>query len=102
MSDDAIACDLGALDGGERDTRASLADALREATIAVAEEPDGYAFRIDPASPSAGRIDELVALERRCCPFLAFEIRRDDRGPVLVVRGDASAKGFIASQFGPG
>jgi hypothetical protein len=44
-----------------------------------------YAFRISVDCLSPTTIAEWITLERKCCPFLEFELRFEaDRGPVCV------------------
>jgi hypothetical protein len=44
---------------------------------------------------------EWVSLERKCCPFLAFEIEQPkDQGPVwLRITGPEGVKAFIEEEF---
>jgi hypothetical protein len=46
-------------------------------------------------------VAEWVSLERKCCPFFAFEIEQPkDQGPVwLRITGSEGAKAFIEEEF---
>jgi hypothetical protein len=58
-----------------------------EAVVAAELHGTRLAVRLDD-SVDAAVLDELIEVERRCCPF--FEIRRDERRKLLEVAvGDA-------------
>lgn len=67
----------------------------------VTELPDGYGFRFDDSETWLPPLLEFVAAERRCCPFLAFEIAFTPHGgPIwLRMRGSSRVKEFIAEMF---
>jgi len=67
----------------------------------VAEFPDGYSYRFDDGLARLAAILEFITVERRCCPFLTFEvIFPANNGPLwLRLRGAAWAKAFIAETF---
>lgn len=67
----------------------------------VVELPDGYAYRFPAAEAGGEALLGFVAAERRCCPFLAFELAFEpDGGPVwLRLRGSADAKRFVRDTF---
>ena len=97
-----LSCNLGALDEVERKRRDLLGKWLQVGTVDIVDLPDGYAFHLDRVSLAAEHLDEFVALERRCCPFLRFVVRpgRGNNGPVLEVGGGNEIKTFVASQLG--
>ena len=97
-----LACNLSALDDTQRNRRALLAQWLQVGTVDIEELPDGYAFHLDRVSLAAQHVDEIIALERLCCPFLRFNLRRNPGpiGPVVEVAGGEDVKAFVASQFG--
>ena len=96
-----VACELSALDAAERLRREELAGALRASVAAVAELPDGYAFHFDAQPDTVRRVEELIALERRCCSFLIFETRVDAASGafVLEMTGGPGVREFINAQF---
>jgi hypothetical protein len=77
-----------------------LAGGLFAAVEEISELPDGYGYRFanDGHLPA---LLELIAAERRCCPFLAFEIAFEPQaGPLwLRLRGSPRVKAFIAAAF---
>ncbi len=78
-----------------------LAGGLFAAVEEVAELPDGYAYRF---SSEASQLEPLLAFieaERRCCPFLTFEIAFEAHGGPnwLRLRGSPQVKAFIAETF---
>jgi hypothetical protein len=90
-----IACNLAALTASERAEHAAL---LRRVSSAheIVELEDGFrlAHRIDPDIASA--IARWMVYERRCCPFLSFElVLEDDTTLSLRLRGPREAKEIV-------
>ena len=70
--------------------------------VTVTEElSDGYGFRFDDPDAHLAAILAFVAAERRCCPFLAFEVAfAPHGGPLwLRLRGSEAIKSFVADMF---
>jgi hypothetical protein len=82
-----------------RDREATLLAQFRSAVIEIEELQQGYAFRLPGDGGSIGLIAELIVAERKCCPFLAFEVSAlPNMGPVIVrVLGPAGTKEFLKS-----
>jgi hypothetical protein len=95
-----FACDMRALTTAQRAEHAQLARDLVAAVKARRELPNGYAFRFaaDRWLPTA----RWAELERRCCPFFAFELASAaDGGAVwLRITGRPGVKGFLKSELG--
>jgi hypothetical protein len=81
-----------------------IARGLFAAVEETAELPDGYAYRFanDPALLDS--LMEFIAAERRCCPFLTFELAFAPHGGSiwLRMRGSPRVKAFIAETFNEG
>ena len=97
-----FACDLSALDAAQRERRALLNEWLVAGAMGVSERPDGYDVHLEPGSPGAEHVEEFVALESLCCPFLRLRVAEspDHRGKVLEIRGEAGVKAFVAAELG--
>jgi len=97
--DEVIACLLSERDYAIRSEE--LASGLFAAVEEVAELPDGYAYRFATADSPLESLLEFIAAERRCCPFLHFEIAFEPHGgPLwLRMRGSPRVKAFIAEAF---
>ncbi len=69
----------------------------------VAELPDGYAYRFPAEEAWTETLLGFVAAERRCCPFLTFELAFEPHGGPfwLRLRGSAEIKRFVGETFGP-
>jgi hypothetical protein len=99
-----IACRLDALSPDERQRQQALRRELETALVDVTETPVGFRFTYREDSRVFLQAAEWLALERRCCPFLDFELawRADLRAPTLHVSGrDTAVKPFIADTFVP-
>jgi hypothetical protein len=96
-----IACRLGVFTAAERERQQELREAVSKAAVGVDEEPDGYRlrFRDDPAV--LAQIAEWIPLERRCCPFLAFDVDwpAGKAGPSLHLGGRPGVKEFLAAEM---
>ena|SRR5438067_11543469 len=95
-----FACNLSAMTSAQRTQHAALAGELFAAVQEKRELPSGYALRLSPerwldAATWAG-------LERRCCPFFAFELAgAPNNGPLwLRITGGPGAKAFMKGEFG--
>ena len=94
-----IACTL--TEAEKRDRRRMILDLLRAAVLDVKPLPRGYAYYFDPTPELLTQIEDLVDLERQCCPFLTFRIVGAGNLPTrLEVTGPAEAKALIADFFG--
>lgn len=67
----------------------------------VVELADGYGYRFDDGEVWLERLLAFIAAERRCCPFLTFELAfAPHHGPLwLRLRGSPRVKAFIAETF---
>jgi hypothetical protein len=96
----ALVCILDAIPEAERPEHAALVARLfGERVLEKADLPNGYAFRFP-----ADALDELaqfVSRERRCCPFLAFEIVvTPAESPVsLRLTGPEGTREFLAAEL---
>ncbi len=81
--DNPVACSLS--DAEFREREATLFAQFSSVVIATEELPNGYAFRVRGDSSSMAAVAELIAAERECCRFLAFELTAEpNMGPVIV------------------
>ena len=96
--DEVIACLLSERDYAIRGDE--LARGLFTAVEEITELPDGYAYRFSGDDHLAPLL-EFIAAERRCCPFLTFELAFSPHaGPLwLRMRGSPQVKTFIAETF---
>jgi hypothetical protein len=78
-----------------------LAGGLFAAVEEVDELPDGYAYRFPGDGSQLEPLLAFIAAERRCCPFLTFELAFEPHGgPLwLRLRGSPQVKAFIAEAF---
>lgn len=101
MTEAPLACDLTVLEPKLRAEHMALAGyLLHEAMAERIELEDGYAFRF-PAE-LFDKLAAFVANERRCCPFLRFElIVEPDGGPLtLRITGRLGAKEVLRAELG--
>lgn len=96
-----IACSLTSAELRERE--ATLLARFKSAVIETEELPDGYAFRVPGDSKWIAIIAKMIAAERECCPFMAFElVAQPDMGPVMLrVTGPAGGKQFVKAVLCP-
>lgn len=101
MNQKPIACNLNALNKTERERRAELAMALRSALREIIPTADGYTFHLDEKENLLTEIAEFVGLERRCCPFLSFQINIDSSNHSISIglSGREGVKEFLAAEF---
>jgi hypothetical protein len=85
----------------DRDRHEQLSRKLREARVETAELLDGFEFRLRGEMVSLADLAEWISLERRCCPFLQFEVNFPRKDGViswgLTLRGREGVKHFIRS-----
>ncbi len=99
IDDEVIGCLLSERDYAMRSEE--LASGLFATVDEVVELPDGYAYRFAGADGPLESLLEFIAAERRCCPFLSFELAfAPHGGPLwLRMRGSPRVKSFIAETF---
>lgn len=96
-----LICDLSVLDPATRAAHIELGSyLLGEAAEERRELADGYAFRF-----AAERYDQVVAFvanERRCCPFLRFDLAVEPDGGPLTLRmtGGKGVKAVLQAELG--
>jgi hypothetical protein len=69
-----IACDFEALSCAQRTREQALLAEFRRIFRDAQETDQGYRVVIPDDPLVLSRLGELVALERLCCPFLAFDL----------------------------
>ncbi len=97
-----IACRPHALSKDERARSQALRSELAAATAKTRELPAGYAFAYRADASLFQKAAEWIGLERRCCPFLTFELRwsqGDDAAPELLLTGPKGTKDFLAAEM---
>ena len=96
-----FACDLSALSGAQRAAHIALASRLFGSLVQeVRELPDGFAFRF--AGEHYEPVATFITNERRCCPFLSFNLDvAPHDGPVwLQLTAEGEVKPFLRAEFG--
>jgi len=101
MAEPPHACNLHAFSADERILHRTLAQQLHDAVVETCEFDEGFALRVSSRWFPPWRIVEWIALEQRCCPFVAFELRLDaDQGPVwLHLRGGPGVKEILQHEL---
>jgi hypothetical protein len=92
-------CNLGALDASQRERHGRLASELVARITGIEELPDGYALGLPVDSALLAPLVEWVSLERRCCPFLHFNVRLTPEILRLELSGPPGVKLFLQSEF---
>ena len=97
-----IACDMSAIEPGERARHIANAGELFRAVEEIRELPGGYAFRLPNYSNTLVRAAEFVSLERLCCPFLGFVLEVEPEGGPAWLRltGREGVKAFVREEVG--
>ena len=99
-----IACRLDLLSPAERQREQHLLALVRRQLGAAQPTPTGYRFAVPPEL--LGKVGELIGLERRCCPFLAFSLEvAPEQGEVSLnihggPGGGPEVRDFVAQTFG--
>ena len=99
-----IACKLGALSPTERERHAALLQDLGAMTERTSETADGYLLGLHADTTGFLKVAEWITLERRCCPFLNFDLKWDagEEFPTLQLGGRKGVKEFLAAEMGTG
>ncbi len=95
-----LACVPAAIPADERPAHFALVGRLFTETVRERRDlPNGLAFRF--ADDDFEQVARFVANERRCCPFLRFEIAVEpDGGPVrLRMTGPAGTRDFLRAEL---
>ena len=94
-----FACNSNALTKEERAVHQRVSRKLLAAIEEKKELRNGYAFRLD--SKMLVTAAEWVSLERRCCPFLSFDLGLAADGPLWVrITGAPGIKAFLRAELG--
>ena len=91
----AIACSLTRSEFHDRESK--LLAQFRSAVVDAEELQEGYTFRLPRDGKCIMLVAELIVEERKCCPFLTFELAAlPNNGPLIVrVAGPPGAKEFV-------
>lgn len=79
-----IACVPDAIDAADRESHFELARTLLSSCTTSRETlSNGLAFRLPPNSLEA--VARLVSNERKCCPFMTFDIKVEPNGGAVLL-----------------
>lgn len=95
-----LACVMDAIPEAERAAHVALASVLfRKRVQEWRDLPNGYAFRFEP--DALMDLARFLENERRCCPFLSFDVAlASDGGPVwLRITGPEGARELLAEEL---
>ena len=95
-----LACLVDAIPEHERSAHFRLASELFGHQAEERKDvPNGYAFRFSP--DTLEQVARFLSNERRCCPFLSFEIAiASGGGPLwLHITGPDGAREFLAAEL---
>ncbi len=97
-----LACNLTAPELAAR--LIELGAVLRGRAAEVAPLADGYAFRYAADDAPLAELARLIDLERRCCPFLRFQLTVEPGGgPVsLALTGPNGTREMLEAELGLG
>lgn len=96
-----IACSLTA---AELERRRALVEALSSSISATEPIDDGYRLTFEGADDILTDIVNLIRLERKCCPFLRFQLTAapHEGELVLTLTGPAGTRQFLEVELGLG
>ncbi len=96
------ACRPGALSAEENRLRSRLFATLRAAAVEERSTDRRLSWTLRRSDEVLAAATRLVALEARCCPFLAFELRvpPGDAPFVLTVNGPAGTRAMLRAELG--
>lgn len=97
----ALACVPGAICNSARAAHFALIKQLfREDLLGMTELERGFEFNFPPSAIAS--LGEFIANERRCCPFLEFELHvgSEPWGTSLRLTGKDGAKDVIRHELG--
>jgi hypothetical protein len=99
MNDLPVACSLTSTELQER--RQTILQKLRGAVVEVRELEEGYAYSFPAEGEWLPEIGSMIELERRCCPFLRFQLSVEPKGgPIwLELTGPEGTKDFLTEIF---
>jgi hypothetical protein len=98
-----LACRLDAFSAEERRRYDELRSRLDAATEEVSELEDGFVFRYRPEPRVFEAAAEWITLERKCCPFVRFNLEwHDDQpAPRLRMTGRSGVKEILRAALRP-
>lgn len=92
-----IACSL---DGDQARRLWQEWNALMDRRLSVDRSPRRLTVRFPSGDEVMAELGELVAAERQCCGFVAWELEEVGSEVVLTVRGDTEGIMAMAESFG--
>jgi hypothetical protein len=94
-----IVCHLSGPEQQRR--RLQIASDIYKDLQQVDELPDGYSFRYPDGEEVAARLLEFITFERKCCPFMTFELvfEPDQDHIQLRLRGPEGTREFIKDEM---
>jgi len=97
QTEPALACDMSALDAGQREQHQQVSAQVWAAMQETKELTNGYAFRLPAEASILLAAAEFIWLERLCCPFFTFALEvGPERGPLwLKLTGPDGVKQFL-------
>ena len=96
-----LACDMTAIPAEQRPLHLANSRELFSRIEEFRELPEGYEFRLANGPDLLAQLAQFVSLERRCCPFLRFDVQVEaEGGPVwLRLSGREGVKDFIREEI---
>ena len=96
-----VACRLGAFTPEEQTRHSELMATLAPILQSPRELENGYAFPLAATPEQFVAVAEWITLERKCCPFLEFDLKwtPQTNTPELRLTGGPGVKDFIAAQW---
>lgn len=101
LNDIPIACVPGALTREQREQSAALRQSLAGRIDETREHETGYEFRFTGAPEVFTRAAEWITLERRCCPFLVFDLHWEQQEESFWLRlsGPEGTRDFLKAEM---
>jgi hypothetical protein len=96
-----VACQLGAFTPEEQERHSELMQTLAPLLQSPRELENGYAFPLAATPEQFVAVAEWITLERKCCPFLQFDLTwlPQTNTSELRLTGGPGVKEFIAAQW---
>lgn len=96
-----LACNAKAISAAERPRYKELVGSLKAAVKERRELPDGYSFRLDNRAVALQDVAEWMSMERRCCPFLTFQLETSgsQADSWLTLKGPSGVKAILDAEL---